>query len=97
MGYIVYQLSCVPVVLGMSCLVYELSRVRVGLGTSRPCYTLSWVQLVLGTTCLGYYLGTSCLGYDPDSKVYGANIRPTWDQQDPGPSPHSLHSPLNLC
>ena len=31
---------------------------------------------------------------DPNNKVYGANMGPTWDQQDPG-GPHV--GPMNLA
>ena len=33
-------------------------------------------------------------GNVPDSKVYGANMGPTWDRQDPG-GPHV--GPMNLA
>ena len=30
-------------------------------------------------------------GYDPDSKIHGANVGPTWGRQDPG-EPHVGHT-----
>ena len=33
-------------------------------------------------------------GNDPDNKVYGANMEPTWGQQDPG-GPHVC--PMNFA
>ena len=41
----------------------------------------------------GHALSTHCAGY-PDNKVYGANMGPTWGQQDPG-GPHV--GPMNLA
>ena len=40
-----------------------------------------------------WHIGNHC-GYVPDSKVYGANMGPTWGRQDPG-GPHV--GPMNLA
>ena len=52
-----------------------------------------WVHIAEIMAC--HLFSTKPLPKDPDSKIHGANVGPTWGRQDPG-GPHVGHRNLAI-